>query len=374
MTRTIILFDIDSVLLKSEGYHRALRTSLKRIGAALGVPDVELSYDQIARLEAFNVTNEWDSLAICTALILLEVWKVNGNIRLTSLDPYPSRLIEHPIEFDLFLDRFTVYGFLPGHSAFDLMIKENDWLDEAQRKHLSLILHQCRNIYSSPTLPAHQETVIGSQLFKEVYGLEPQLHIESFLSQYDRPIISPDQDKILRDWLSVPDHKAGFLTNRPCLAPDGFLSAPEAEIAVKSLGYDQLPIMGSGMLVWYASKKCNGDEHQFLKPNPVHALALLQMCSGLRAEEAIEKAVALLNGNHLYDDWKNLSGVKVIIFEDSAKGLQSGIGAEKLLADLGVKIELSLIGVTENAIKRQALKPFAHRIITSINEIDLQSL
>jgi phosphoglycolate phosphatase-like HAD superfamily hydrolase len=374
MTNTIILFDIDGVLLESEGYHRALRTSLSRIGAALGVPGVELSTNQIARFEALSVTNEWDSLAICTALVLLEVWKVDGTIRLISLEPNSSQTIEGPIEFDRFLDRFVVDGCLPGSSAFDLIVKENNWLDEAQRQHLSEILHQCRDIYRSPTLPGHQETVIGSKLFKEVYGLEPRLYIESYLSQFDRPVMTPEQDRKLKEWLSNPKHKAGFMTSRPCFAPDGFLSAPEAEIAVRTIGYDQLPTMGSGLLAWYASTRCHGDEHQFLKPNPVHALALLQMCSGLNAENALKKAVELHNGNPSNEDWKPFGGVKVVIFEDSAKGLQSGIGAKTLLSSLGIRIELSLIGVTRNAIKHQALEPFAHRIIPSINEIKWWSL
>jgi len=374
MTMKFILFDIDGVLLQSEGYHRSLMTSLNRIGTALGAPNARLNSNQIAHFEALSVTNEWDSLAICTALILLEVWKIDGNIRLNSLDPYLPALVERPIEFDPFLDRFLVTGLLPGHSAYDQIVRENTWLDDTQRQYLSEILHQCGDIYRSPTLPGHQETVIGSQLFTELYGLEPQLHIDSYLSQFDRPIMTAEQDQSLREWLSNLNHKAGFMTNRPCSAPDGFLSAPEAEIAINAIGYEQLPIMGSGLLAWYASTRCEGDEHQFLKPNPVHALALLQMCTGLNPEEAIEKATALVKGNHSCEEWKKYSEAKVVIFEDSAKGLRSGIAAEKLLTELGINIELSLIGVSENAIKRRALKPFAHRIIQSINEVEWESV
>ena len=374
MAQKFILFDMDSVLLESHGYHQSLRTSLKRIGAALGIPNIELNQDHIARFEALSVTNEWDSIAICTALLLLEVWKIDGNARLIDLHPrQPLMNVQHP-DIDHFLDQFKDVSRQPGHSAYDYLVMTNLWLTESQRQYLSEVLHHCRNIYRSPTLPGYQETVIGSQVFKELYDLEPQLHIDGFLFTLDRPLLTSVKDKHLRNWLSHPERKAGILTNRPCKAPDGYLSAPEAEIGAKIIGWNHLPIMGSSLLAWYASKKCEGDEHQLLKPHPVHALALLQMCLGVSVEEALEKSFALTQGSGARTDWDALNYVKVIVFEDSAKGLLSGKAAQIHLSKIGIQMELLLIGIAKNPIKRRALEPIAHHLLSSINEVEWNSL
>ncbi len=374
MTRTIILFDMDGVLLESRGYHQALQTSLMRIGSALGVPDLELTTNQIARFETLSVTNEWDTLAICTAWTLLAVWHSDGDVRLKSLKPQPSNKIIKPPDFNHFLEIFDDIGRLPGHSAYELICVNNPWLNEAQREYLSEILHYCRDIYRSPTLPGHQETVIGSSVFERIYGLKPQLNSESFLLKYDRPILTSEQYKNLQKWLSSPEHNAAFITNRPCNAPDGYLSAPEAEMGAKLIGLDQLPLLGSGLLSWYASTRCSCDSHELLKPNPVHTLAAMKMCSGLTPETSIEMAVALIHGDGSIQDWSDLMETRVIIFEDSTKGLKSGIRAMEYLSELGIKIDLSLIGVSVNNVKRQALKSLAHRILSNINEVHWDSL
>lgn len=374
MFNKIILFDLDGVLLESTGYHQSLRASLNQVGEALGISNATLNGNQIARFESLNVTNEWDTIAICTALILLEVWQKDGEVRLVNLQPRSHQFDVASPDYDQFLDQFDSFGSLPAHDAFDAIIEKNPWLTKAQRLYLSEILHQCRNMSRSPTLPIIQETVIGSQAFEALYGLEPQLNIESYLSTHDKPIMTDEQDAKLRDWLSHPEHKAGILTNRPCSAPDGFPFGPEAEIGIKAIGYEQLPFMGSGTLIWYASTKCKGDDHQLLKPNPVHALALLQMCLGVELEPAIEKSISLTNGVGTLSDWSCLAGVNVTIFEDSTKGLTSGIQAKELLSGLGIEINLSLIGVSDNDIKRQALRPIADLLLSNINEFTWDSI
>ena len=374
MTRTIILFDMDGVLLESKGYHQALQTSLKRIGLALGVPDLELTAHQIARFETLSVTNEWDTLAICTALTLLAVWQSDGDVRMKSLKPHPSKRYIILPDFDHLLDIFDDVGNLPGHSAFKLICKNNPWLNDAQRQYLAEILYYCRDIYRSLTLPGHQETVIGSTAFARIYGLKPQFNIKSFLLEYDRPILTSKQYNNLQIWLSKPEHSAAFITNRPCSTPEDYLSAPEAEMGAKLIGLDHLPLLGSGLLSWYASTRCACNSHEFIKPNPVHTLAALKMSSGMDPGTSIEMAVSLIHGNGSVQDWSELMETRVVIFEDSTKGLRSGINAIKCLSALGIEIDLSLIGVSANAVKRQALKSLAHRIISNINEIHWDSL
>lgn len=369
MNLKLLLFDMDGVLLKPGGYHQAFKASVKRIGKALGAPKTEITAQQIAQFEALSVTNEWDSVAICSALVLIEVWKLDESIRLTEDIPLRTFIIlpEMP-NFQAFLDSFNQVGDLPGESAFNKIINEHSWLNVDQRDHLQKILFNCRDIYKSLTLPIHQEMVLGSQSFQENYHLSPKLNIESYLLKFDQPLMALEQSSELQKWLTKKNHCVGILTNRPNASPPGFISAPEAEMGAKLVGLDGAPMLGSGMLNWYAEKVCSLPQHTFLKPNPVHALSLMQLCIGQKTKEAIQRSVALWKGQAQKSHWKPFEGANVSIFEDSVKGLQSGLAAKSLLETLDININLNLIGVTNNLIKKKALLEIADEVIPTINQ------
>jgi len=369
MTHQFFLFDMDGVLLRPKGYHHALQASVKRVGIALGAPNTELNADQIARFEALDVTNEWDSLAISTALILIHIWEVNPDVRLNGLVPHPEIITRSKPDFDLFLDRFSSSGTLPGHSAYQFLLKEHLWLSGEQQSHLSIILHHCRDIFKSPTLPGHQETVLGSRVFEDNYRLTSQLNMDSYLLKFDRPLIEKKQKDSLYDWLTDPNHHAGIMTNRPSSTPPGYLSSPEAELGAKLVGFDDLPVLGSGMLAWYAVNQHKIPDFTFLKPNPVHALALLQMAMGVPPIKALDIAADLWLGESGENEWVFMNNARVTIFEDAAKGLRCGIAAKKLLANIGIGIDLNLIGVTQNPIKYRALQNIADRVVSGIKDI-----
>lgn len=370
MNHQFLLFDMDGVLLRPRGYHHSLQTSVQRIGVALGAPNTELSENQIARFEALDVTNEWDSLAISTALILIHLWEDNPDVRLDGLSNNPQIITLAKPDFDRFLDRFQNSGELPGQSAFHFFLNENTWLSREQQTHLHTILHFCRDIFKSPTLPGHQETVLGSRVFEENYKLTSQLNTESYLLRFDKPLIHEKQKDSLRKWLTDPNHHAGIMTNRPSSTPHGYLSSPEAELGAKLVGLADLPVLGSGMLAWFAATQYQLPDYTFLKPNPVHALALLQMCIGHSARQALDLAANLWHQKHVPEEWAFMHNARVTIFEDAAKGLRCGIAAKELLATIGIDIDLNLIGVTQNSIKRKALQGIADRVVTGIENLN----
>jgi hypothetical protein len=369
MSLTIVLSDMDGVLLRPLGYHTSLRTSVQRIGAALGAPNTRLSPDQIAKLEALSVTNEWDSLAICTALTLLHLWQIDGSIRLDGLSPRTAIVSEDPPTFDPFLDRFNNVGDEPGKSAYDQLTETHPWLDQAQQDHLHDILHHAREIYNSPTLPAYQETVLGSETFQTTYGLAPQLEIESFLLKYDQPVMDEAHFSAFRAWLDNPNHLAGIMTNRPSACPPAFLSSPEAELGAQGIGLQDLPILGSGMLGWFASTQFGLPNYTFFKPHPLHALGLMQLILGEPPESALRKGVDLSEGKGQRSDWSTVNGARLVVFEDAAKGLTCALAARDALAKIDVVVDLELVGVTTNLHKTDALAPLADCIIPDINAI-----
>jgi hypothetical protein len=277
-------------------------------------------------------------------------------------------------DFDRFLMALEDSGSLPGITAFHKICDLFPWLTINQRTHLKVILENCRDIYASPTLPAHQETILGSKVFQSHYGLLPQLDSESYLLKFDRPIITPNQRAELIDWLSIPGHFAGIMTNRPNKTHNGHPSPPEAELGVTAIELDFLPIVGSGILSWFVEKHLNLPDYPLIKPNPVHALSVLQSCLGRSPIDALQISVALWQGKGHRSDWDGLDGSRIVIFEDSTKGLIAAQESLKLLDMLGLQIDLRMVGVSTNAIKLNALKQITNHCIENINDIQWTTL
>lgn len=370
MPKTFLLFDMDGVLLEPGGYQKALVSSIERIGQMLGVPSTTITSDQIAQFEVLSITNEWDTLAICTAVTLLHVWQFDETIRLSGHFSIASPVTNDPPDFDLFLASINLVGDIPGETVFHSLVRNYPLINRDQRDHLADILLNCRDIYRSITLPLHQETVLGSTTFEAHYKLKAQLNCESFLTKYDRPILKNQQILELNRWLQHPDHHAGLLTNRPCRTPPGFLSSPEAELGIELLGLTQIPYVGSGILGWYAMKQKEAQEFLFLKPNPVHTLALLQRCLGRSISDSLNIAASLWQGHTDQVNWQSLDKAKIYIFEDSVKGLISGKSACQLIANLGIETSLTLVGISHNHIKLDALTEISTYNIDNLNTLD----
>jgi hypothetical protein len=369
MLKTILLFDMDGVLLHPRGYHTALQKSVAWIGAALGAPNTTVSADQIARFEAMGVTNEWDSLAICAALTLLHIWPIDPTIRLNELAPKPAPLSDDAPDFDTFLTQFQPGIPEPCLDALSDILRDYPDLDEDQKKHLTDILTNPRELRRSITLPIFQEVVLGSETFARMYNLPPQLNTKSYLLTYDRPVMSANQYATLLDWLSASEHAAGILTNRPNTCPPGGPSSPEAELGAQCVRLADLPLMGSSMLTWYARVRQDLHGHVYLKPHPVHALSLLGLILGWQSETALARAAALADGKGDGADWRELDGAHIVVFEDSTKGLEAGRAAQAWLARANVETTLECIGVTTHPDKRAALENVADRIVPDINAV-----
>ena len=370
MRKAFFLFDMDGVLLIPGGYREATNATIRRIGEALGVSHPQLAEDQIAHFEALSITNEWDTIAICAALMLVNIWQTAPEVRLEGFLP-----CEKPDQFqmpdvDAFLASFLEVGDLPSVSAYEKILADHPDLTEEQKAHLQEILFTARDIIESPILSIHQEAVLGSETFQHYYGLEPKLGVESYLMTFDTPALSPSNEHSLRSRLSEVGYLAGIMTNRPSRSPDGYLSAPEAELGAKLVRMDDLPLMGSGMLAWFGETHCSLAGHLLLKPNPIHCLALLQMCAGIPVTQALELSCDLWRGRGDVGDWVQFDGSQVYIFEDAVKGLKAGMNARGLLAEEQIDIDLRLIGISSSPIKRAALAEVADQVYSDINEIE----
>jgi len=356
----ILLFDMDDVLLEAHGYHRALQDTVSLIGTSLGYENVSLTLDDIAVFEASGVTSEWDSSAICFALMLQKAWSVEPKKQLPNqINPISyTKLNIEPPDFKLFaaaLGESSLKSLRPRVRAERLIINNADPLTNLQRNMILDILNNARRIDGSLTHRVFQELILGSLEFKRTYNLESFFNTASYLSKYDLPTLSLKQNALLIEWLQHPSHRGVILTNRPSRAPQGYFCTPEAEIGAQLVGLNHLPIAGFGGLIWLSDTHGLGQE-VYIKPSPVHALTALRLALGDSQEDALETAAALAVGNQLDPTWQHLQDAQVSVFEDTTGGLESLLAASTFLQAFDIRFEIQLFGISSNDQKRISLE------------------
>ena len=368
MSHTILLFDMDGVLLHADGYHRALQASVELIGRNLGIEEPNLSKEHIANLEASGVTHEWESLVICTAILLTQIWRIDQNIRIPSnINPTPHQyLMRGEDYFNGFLQNIDLNGESPTIYTEALLLEQEGHLSAEQKEYLKFILRNGQDHRQSSTLHIFQEFVLGSRLFTQTYNRPSQLNTKSYLELYDRAALSKTCHDQLIEWLKSDSHHAAIFTNRPSKPLRGFFGTPEAELGAASIDLQDLPIIGAGALSWLANLETK-PLHIYFKPNPVHALAAIQIALGNSLEQALKAALDFYNRNYEREIWLPLEGSTIIIFEDLKGGLVSAQSAQQLLEKSGIHAEMILVGIGKHPIKVKSLSPVAHHVIEDIN-------
>lgn len=368
-SRIILLLDMDGVLLRSSGYHRALQDTLAWIGGHLGYQDARISQEDIDLFESVGMTSEWDSSAICTGFMLLHAWQKHPDTKLPEPPSWKSHPAQDllPLDFQAIarqIDRIEQPEASPLIKAEYLLLRNGNNLTPEQSQTLKRILRQARGIEGSLTHRLFQEFVLGSQAFKTIYNLPPILNVESYLRQYDHPTLTTRVKNNLNAWIEQPTQHAAIFTNRPSLPPDGSFGTPEAEIGAQTAGVD-MPIVGLGSLAWLSAQR-GLDNEAFIKPSPVHALAALKAALGASPIDALYSAENIANGEPA-PGWEKLDGAQVYAFEDSARGMQSIIHAEKVLTRNSVKIDVALQGITDSLPKIKALQEIGANIYPDLN-------
>jgi phosphoglycolate phosphatase-like HAD superfamily hydrolase len=214
-----------------------------------------------------------------------------------------------------------------------------------------------------------QEFVLGSDIFNTFYGLQPYMQVEGYLLFDDESTLSPKMHSQLLDWLKEPEQVVAIFTNRPSKPPPGYFDTPEAELGLKALKLEGLPLVGRGSMAWLAERR-GMDPEALLKPSAVHVLAGLAHASRLSLQESLELSASLALEGQVDLIWQNLAGADVYVIEDSIKGLHSGKRARDLLLDVGIRIDLHLIGVSKSINKQQALRAAgAQQVFEDVNAV-----
>lgn len=368
----ILLLDMDGVLVEPHGYHQALRETIALLARALGYPPVSLTPADISAFEAAGVASEWDSAAICAALLISQAWQVDPLIQLPVELAAPALLRPElrPPDFQAFaraLAQPELHRLHPLRRTEQLLLGEGRSRTPDHEQILLSILRTARQIDGSLTHRIFQELILGSRLFARTYRLPPFLKVDSFLLQYDRPTLPPTARSELTCWLADPDCRAAIFTGRPSRGPGGVSGVPEAEQGASLAGLAEVPIAGLGGLLWLSQRR-NQPPEDFLKPSPIHALAALRLAAGDPLEVAFSAAAGLGRDHWPEPTWRSLQGAQVCVFEDTVGGLVSVTTAQAMLAEQGVFIDLSLYGIAAEESKMRALEKLGAKVFANLAE------
>jgi hypothetical protein len=387
-TTTLLLLDVDGVLVHPVGYKNALRATVDYFAARMGQPSMGPSDDEIAIFEACGLTNEWDSSAVCLSALLL-----------AGLDRRPD------------LYRATLDATLDAIRAAELSLQRPDFVTAARRiyaqhqdspypaaNYLKLLAHEIdaaqgplflkllANVYdvlNTPTTRVFQTHTLGSAVFAKTYGQPAPFESESFLTTQDVPLLNATNRAQLLAWQRDTAHGVALFTARPSLPPadlpdpvqtipsDGPTTgyAPEAELATDLLGVDgQIPLIGQGRVSWLAIRHGRG-VGDYIKPSPVQALAGIGAALSGAETDALRAAGALYEHGELTGPLAAMrdSTTRVVVFEDSVGGIRAARGAVDHLTAAGLDVQFEAIGVSPNVDKRAVLLDVAESVVDDIN-------
>lgn len=354
----ILLLDLDDVLIRQVAYHQSLKDCVAMVGRWCGV-DALLTDEDISVFEALGVNSEWDSSAICAALLLERAWETDPTRRLPDSPASPDGrpLAASAPDFQGYF-RSAIHPGLSGLEAraeTERRLSARHAYSGPQLEALHNLLRDAYDPLRSLTARIIQELNLGPAGFRAAYGIPSALSGSGYLATLDPPLISRETAERLARWATEAHRRAAVFTNRPSAFPDGSGGTPEAEIGLERIGLSLLPFVAMGHLDWLAARR-GLQEQSLLKPSPVHVLSALRHAAGDTLVAALEGAARLVLDGQDDAGWAALQDARATVFEDSFRGLQSARAAQQALARLGICLSLDLRGVMTLPAKRAALE------------------
>jgi hypothetical protein len=383
--RTLILFDVDGVLIHPVGYKVALRALVDYFAVHMGQPAMGPSDDEIAVFEACGLTNEWDSGAMCVSAMLLAALECRPDVRRVTLESTLAAIQGSGVPFSrpdfTSTAREIAHHHPDGHlPAVHYLALLSARTDPANLPLLRALLGDVYDVRSAPTTRIFQTYTLGSERFAATYGQPAPFESSSYLADYDVPLLADENRERLLRWSQVPGHGAAIFTARPSLPPADLPHgeppgdppagyAPEAELAAELIGLaGKVPLIGQGRVGWLAWRNGRGAA-EYVKPSPVQALASIGAAASGSETGALKAAAALFEHGELAGPLAGLAGhpTHVIVFEDTAGGIRAAQKAVGLLQRAGLEVAFEGVGVSPQADKRAALAQVADHVVDEIN-------
>lgn len=321
MSKTILLFDMDGVLLKPRGYHRALQDTVRLGARELGF-EAHLTDDEIAEFEGAGISSEWHSGAACMSVLAM-----NGTLDLGPL----FRLLKG--------EQAQIPARLRLERAIHKLAEESD-VDPAQPVAFIRESETARSF----THRTFQEMILGSA------------DLESYLLRYDEPLLDSSVRKKVLTWLEHPEHGGAVMTNRPSRG------MPDADYGLQLVGLEGMPLAGYGEMEEMAAI-FGGEAALYSKPAPTHALAAALGAVGV--PNHLHLAQALANGS-APENLADLDDTDFWVFEDTPAGLVSAEEMGRVLRKSGLAVRVHKTGVTESPLKRAYLSEKGAQVFKNI--------
>jgi len=356
---TVVLLDIDGVLIRPGGYRAALRATLNHFARLMGIPDFKLHEEKIAGFERRGITSEWDMVP----LLLGALWN--------DILSYP---VDIPLPAEVTTAALAIAQRHNGYRPTDLNIPEFELVagqypaDTALQKgffpNIPLplrrnLLHRSRDVHFSQTMRTFQHFTLGSESFAQTYNLPVEIKTESLLRRYDRSNI----DNPIREKLRQPNNRLAAFTARPSAPPREVEAphlgyAPEAEIALDLVGLPDIPLISFGKLQ-YLGEQRGYDPEFLLKPSPVQALAAIGAALTGNEWASLLAACEWFESGKLKGPLAELPLLfNVMIVEDTLGGVRSVWAAEKILQEAGLTMTVHAYGLTSGS--RAKAEAFQH--------------
>ena len=356
---TVLLLDIDGVLVKPGGYRAALHATLNHFVNLMGLPHFEFPEEKLAGFERRGITSEWDMVP----LLLGVLW-----------EDILSRQFVASLPDDVSLAAAQIGKYLNGYVPSDLHIPEfelvagqypadtalqNGFFTSIPKPLRTNLLHRSRDVRFSETMRLFQHFTLGSHEFTKTYNLPAEIETASLLHKYDKSNI----DDAIREKLRQPDIHLTAFTARPSAPPREVEApplgyAPEAEIALDLVGLPDIPLISFGKLQ-YLGEQRGYDPETLLKPSPVQGLA------GVAAAITGDEWSALQAACDWYETGQLTGALTLLpetldisIVEDTLGGVHSVLAAGEILQKAGLNVTTHAYGLTSGSAAKAAA--FAH--------------
>jgi hypothetical protein len=382
MNSIVYLFDIDGVLICPGGYRRATFDTIQYfLIELLGFP-FSTYEDELSCFESIGITSEWDMIP----LYLLAVLELTSDYQEQNFSFVETEIFRFDlIKFLNSYQKYLLYGEAPADavlSQWEAGLPIFPVLEGKNPELIRSLLYGTRNPEISRITGYFQNLVLGNQLFEQTCKVKAKIMTEPYLELYDKVQISTFYKQKVEQLIENQQIFSAAMTARPSINPfkpknnpsDYF--SPEAELAIKCIGLNQLSMIGFGALQAIGTA-VNRTGDNFLKPSPVHAFIALQAALGGSMKTiyrlTLDYICYLENPERISSQLESFLGtlrpsIHLFVFEDSSIGIRSVWNLVETFKKLDIEADVQAFGISTHPAKIKALKNENARIFSDINQ------
>ncbi len=387
-TSTVILFDLDGVLLQSGGYISAMNATIKYLCDRMGLNDLAPDIAVHHSFESQGISSEWDMTAICLAIVFEKLSEEYGIDYLPrSIQEILNGNLQHAkkisgIDYQSVVDHLRIHlvpGKPPAESLLisEIQTKSSNFFPNLSKTDLFLeLMENSQDLENNLVTRLIENHVIGDSLYEAIFQTQPLVKTMPFLKMFDRVILSNDHRDRLLNFQKKAKSKSCIFTARPSIPPKSCLAkgihyCPEAEMGIELVGLESLPFIGFGNLQSWAYQ--NGQSpFSFLKPHPLQALTAIFTAFDTNECNAIDLAYGLLNNGNSTQVEQTVRSllpaeITLSVFEDIVNGLEATKKATEILNKIGLNVQTSYFGIANDPSKAKSLQRFGAKVFDSIN-------